>query len=78
MGAVVVWLERLKGWRTLAFNVVIGILPLLVDVTGYLSGFGWSLIFADQKVAMMWTGALSIGNILLRYLTTTPVFKRES
>jgi len=69
--------EKLKGWRTIVFNVIVGLLPLLIDLTGYLSGFGWSIIFSDPQIAALWGAAMTLGNIVLRFLTSTDIFKKE-
>ena len=58
--------EKMKGWRTVAFNIVIGAGTAALN---YMVGFDWvSLVGADMAVFIV--AAL---NIALRYITDTPV-----
>lgn len=61
----------LKGWWTIALNGLSAFAILLVEVTGYLAGFGWGVLFSVET-AMKITLACNIANICLRFVTTTP------
>ena len=56
----------MKGWKTIVFNVLTGIL-LLVDNMG--EGLGIS----NEVIA----GIIVVGNMVLRFVTTTPVGKSQ-
>ena len=68
--------SRLKGWRTLAFNIVAGIAPAW-DVTMALIGF----LLADPDLPKLipveylpyYTTAVALANIYLRSITTGPL-----
>jgi hypothetical protein len=66
------FVERLKGWRTVAINAFLAIAALIAEILAALAGFDWSTI-----VSPMWLPWVLIGvtvlNIVLRWLTTTPV-----
>ena len=57
----------MKGWRTLGFNALAFILPLLesIDVTSVL----------DAKQMAVYTAGVAIGNCILRGFTNTKVGK---
>ena len=55
----------MKGWKTITFNVLTGIL-LLVEGMG--KGFG----LTPETVSAI----LVVGNVILRFFTTTPVGKK--
>jgi hypothetical protein len=56
--------------------VLIAAVLLLTELVGWLAGFGgWGAIF-DVKVAMMITIGVNVLNIVLRFVTTTPVFQK--
>lgn len=58
--------EYLKGYRTVAANI----LSLIVVVLGALTGQ-----ITDPGTLQIIAAALAVGNVLLRFLTTTPVGK---
>ena len=59
-----------KGYKTLVFNVAVAIVGLLgVNVDNDLKAF-----LSDNIDSVL--GAFGAINVLLRFLTTTPVFKR--
>ena len=52
----------MKGWRTIAFNVVSGLIALAQTATG-------KNVIPEEYLAL----AVVVGNVVLRILTTTPV-----
>lgn len=52
----------MKGWKTIAFNVLTGALLLLENM-------GVGLGLSNEILAAV----LTVGNLILRFLTTTPV-----
>lgn len=58
----------LKGYRTIIFNFVAMVLPALdsMDVTHVLS----------PQAACYYTMIVTIGNALLRFYTTSPIFNK--
>lgn len=56
----------LKGWKTILFNVVTGAI-LLIDNLGADWGIAPGLI----------EGILIVGNLILRFLTSTPAMKAK-
>ena len=59
----------LKGYKTVIFNIVAAIMPVL-------EASGADLGLTGQGLALYGLG-ITIGNIVLRYLTTTPIGKAE-
>jgi len=60
-------MEMIKGWKTVIFNILAAILPVLevVDLTDVLGDSGMAIY-----------GAVIAGiNLVLRSLTDTPIFK---
>jgi hypothetical protein len=52
----------MKGWKTIVFNILMGIL-LVIDQ----QGVNWGL--SIEKIAAIGT----VGNFILRFITTTPI-----
>lgn len=69
---VAAWYLAPKGWRTLAFNLLAAIPLVGAPLTDALMGFDWSLFFDKASAATM-TLAVTIGNVLLRAVTSTPL-----
>lgn len=63
---------RLKGYRTLLFNLAI----LGLAVTDYLVGFDFS-IFASPRIAAVLILGITLINIILRFFTTTVIGKSQ-
>lgn len=57
----------MKGWKTIVFNVLAAILPVLetADLTDVLGPQGMAI----------YAGAITIANIVLRAFTNTPIGK---
>ena len=55
----------MKGWKTIAFNVLMGLL-LLVDNQAHL----WNIPPGVAETILV------VGNFVLRFLTTSPVGKK--
>lgn len=58
----------MKGWRTLAFNILTGIVPIL-------SLTEWVDILPPDYVPY-WMLGVAIANVWLRMITTTPVGRK--
>jgi hypothetical protein len=71
---------RLKGWRTQLFATVLttvgGLIPLANEVFGYLYVVDWRTYLSKDYLPFVVVG---IGTMvaILRYLTSTPVGKKE-
>jgi len=65
-----------KGWRTVAFNSVSGILlatvPLIEPLLGQFQIVPWGQVF-DVKTAVLVTLFVNCLNVVLRSITNTPV-----
>lgn len=59
----------MKGWKTVIFNVLAAILPVLEASGGDLGLQGQSLAY--------YTLGVTIGNLVLRFFTSTPIGKNE-
>lgn len=59
----------MKGWRTIAFNVVSAILPIM-ELTELRD------VIPEQWV-LYYVLAVAVGNIYLRTVTTTPIGRPE-
>lgn len=57
-------LDKLKGWRTIIFNIA----TLIVMAGGYLTD-----TVKDPNTLIWVIVAVNIANLILRYMTTTPV-----
>jgi len=57
----------MKGWKTVAFNVVSGLIFLL--------GWGPLTQWIDPQYIAL---GVIVGNFVLRFFTDTPVFKPEA
>ena len=73
-------LESIKGWKTILFNIIMTVV-MLISVWG---GFGdapaptgediqSAIDQLDAAIAAIW----GIGNLILRAITNTSIFKRE-
>lgn len=72
------WWDRLSGARTVLLNAAVAAVLLLTELVSWLAGFGgWGAIF-DVKTAMLITIGVNVLNIVLRFVTTTPVFQKPS
>lgn len=59
----------MKGWKTVLFNVLAAIIPVL-EVSGT------DLGLEGQQLAIYGLG-VTVANLVLRFFTTTPVGKSE-
>jgi len=60
------WLARLKGWRTLAFS-------LLVAALGVAQATDWASVIPDGPAKGWWLFAIALMVAWLRVITDTPV-----
>ena len=59
-------MNRIKGWKTIIFNVIMAIIFLIEKMGG-----DWGL--SDSLIATI----LMIGNFILRFFTDTPIMKSK-
>ena len=59
----------MKGWKTVLFNVLAAIVPVL-EVSGTDLGL-------DGTGLAVYGLGVTVANLVLRFLTSTPVFKSE-
>lgn len=64
-----------KGWRTIAANVVAGGAVVLGTLLDALSGFDWREVLPPDYAAYV-VLAMTILNLVLRVVTTTPIGQR--
>lgn len=60
------WLIKLKGYRTLGFNILVG----LGAIFYYLSTYDWSQVSADHAAGIVLF--VNVVNIILRFVTSSP------
>jgi len=67
--------SMLKGYRTLLFNLI----PILILLGDYVLANGnlISLLITDPTTAAIVVALINMVNIVLRFVTTTPAFKKE-
>jgi hypothetical protein len=65
----------MKGFRTLIFNGIAVALPLIGEVLAFLDVFDWRSILPPENAGWFILG-IGVLNIILRFVTTTPVGKR--
>ena len=83
--AFVLFSPGLKGFRTQIFGALTviwgAVVPLLTQITDYLQTLDWRqylLNFDRKNIAILAViGGLGVMAIILRYMTTTPVGKKE-
>lgn len=64
----------MKGWRTVGLNILLALLAVtdyLVSAAGMLPS-----VFSDPKQATLIVLGVNMVNVVLRFITTTPVGKR--
>ena len=59
----------ITGWKTVGFNVLAAILPVL-EVSGVELGL-------EGNALALYGLGVTVGNVILRFFTKTPVFKSE-
>jgi hypothetical protein len=59
-------LNKIKGYRTLAFNIISAIIVIATAATGTITDPKWLASIAT---------IITVGNVLLRFLTDTPIGK---
>lgn len=72
-------MDKLKGYRTIVFNVIMAISMLMtiffgVDVSGDATKLKEGIDMALQGLTTIW----GIGSIWLRIITDSPIFKGKS
>lgn len=79
--AFILFSPWLKGWRTLIFSYVAGIvgsvLPLATQIVGSLQELDWRtyVLAGDRKNLTLLAifGGFAVISVILRYMTSTPV-----
>lgn len=66
-----------KGWRTLLFNVLAAIIPML-DVLVIIGAMPETAAIIPPEWYPYYALAIALANKLLRWLTTTPIGKKET
>ena len=59
----------IRGWKTVLFNVLAAIIPVL-EVSGTDLGL-------DGNALAVYGLGVTIANLVLRFITSTPVFKKD-
>jgi len=63
------WLRRrLKGWRTMAFGLLVSVYGLLAAF----QGFDWTPLLGTHANGII-TALIGVGVIVLRFVTTSPI-----
>lgn len=60
---------KLKGWRTIAFNVLSAVVPMI-------SLTEWNALFSPEWLPY-WLLFVALANVYLRTITTTPIGRKE-
>ena len=63
---------RFKGYRTIIFNTLASLVPIFILVMEVLNTSGIQAVLPPDWLTI-YTIVVTIGNIILRYVTTTPV-----
>lgn len=64
-----------KGWRTLIFNGLVGLVPLGVAILDAFGAMDWTKL-VDERTAAAISLAVALANIVLRFATSTPVGRK--
>jgi hypothetical protein len=64
----------MKGYKTFIFNVIVAVLPALDFVLA--SGSHLEAIIKDQKTLAGILLGVGLVNVILRSITTSPIFKK--
>ncbi len=62
----------MKGYRTILINFALASLALAAEITSWLTAFDWAAWLPPQYALWVIVG-VNIANIVLRFVTTTPV-----
>lgn len=66
--------EKIKGWRTVAFNAAAGVVFLHDAIMTVFTSAGVDpTLIIPEKSRTFWMLGYAIANVGLRYLTSTPV-----
>ena len=66
----------MKGYRTIAINFALATLALAAEIASWLSAFDWGAWLPPQY-ALWVIVSVNIANIVLRFVTTTPVGRAQ-
>ncbi len=62
----------MKGYRTIAFNLLIGVAAMALELTTWLTTFDWTTIMSARQAGLVIL-VVNVANIVLRFATTTAV-----
>lgn len=65
-----------KGWRTVVFNAMAAVLLAAPELVDQLTGVDWASLLGDRYGPFV-AAAFSLGNIVLRFSTTTAIGRKE-
>jgi hypothetical protein len=65
-----------KGWRTIAFNVIAGI-PLVLEAAVHIASLPEVAAVLPRDWLPWYSLALVLANMGLRWITTTPIGRKE-
>ena len=66
---------NMKGFRTLIFNLIVALVPVVGETLAFLNIFDWKSILPSQYAALAIL-VIGLANIWFRYITTTPIGKK--
>ncbi|MFG1389095.1 hypothetical protein [Xanthobacter versatilis] len=72
----VAYIAAPKGWRTVVFNAAWAAAVVIPDLINQLAGVDWPSLLGEHYGPAVAAG-LAIGNIVLRFATTTPIGQKE-
>lgn len=61
-----------KGWRTLVFNGLVSLVPLVLAILDAFGAMDWTKLVSEENAALI-TLAVTLANIVLRFATSGPV-----
>lgn len=65
-----------KGWRTRVVALVQPLVPVGLEIVNYFAGFPWGQVL-DQATALVMVAFMSVTQIIMRQVTTTPPGRGE-
>ncbi len=71
-----VWFFAPKGWRTAWFNGVTGVGAIAAPITEHIAKTNWETV-TDPETAFFVVQGATLGNIVWRVKTTTPIGKPD-
>jgi len=66
----------MKGYRTVLINFALATLALAAEVASWLTAFDWA-VWLPPQYALWVIVTVNVANIVLRFVTTTPVGRAQ-